>query len=191
MDRKKTFLEFMPSLYGEGVPGFVAWLDEQGFFTLPASINHHGAEEGGLFNHSLTVAEELVKLTHDNALEWERPESPYIVGMFHDLCKLDAYEQEIDEPGHEVFGGGIVGRTYTFGYRSPEDQLYTGHGDKSVLMLAPWVNLTAEEVACIRWHMGAFDEKENWRHYTAAIHDFPNVLWTHHADMIAAHIKGI
>lgn len=27
--------------------------------------------------------------------------------------------------------------------------------------------------------------------YTRAIHRYPNVLWTHQADMIAAHIKGL
>ena len=26
-----------------------------------------------------------------NNLKWERPESPLIVGMFHDLCKIDSY----------------------------------------------------------------------------------------------------
>jgi len=30
-----------------------------------------------------------------------------------------------------------------------------------------------------------------WAYYTRAIHQFPNVLWVHHADMIAAHIVGV
>lgn len=30
--------------------------------------------------------------------------------------------------------------------------------------------------------------KRNGGNYTRAIHKYPNVLWTHHADMIAAHI---
>ena len=41
---------------------------------------------------------------------------------------------------------------------------------------------------CIRYHMGAFTEKEEWRLYTRAVNQFPNVLWTHQADMIASHI---
>lgn len=44
---------------------------------------------------------------------------------------------------------------------------------------------------CIRYHMGAFTDKEEWQDYTRAIHRYPNVLWTHQADMIAAHIKGL
>ena len=41
------------------------------------------------------------------------------------------------------------------------------------------------------YHMGAFTDKEEWQDYTRAIHRYPNVLWTHQADMIAAHIKGL
>ena len=103
---------------------------------------------------------------------WGRPGSPVVVGLFHDLCKLEAYESA---------PGGWV-------HADSKQHLYTGHGEKSVLILAPWMQLTPEEVACIRWHMGAFDNQEQWSHYTAAVRRFPNVLWTHHADMIAAHI---
>ena len=160
---------------------FKKFLKNAGFFTLPASTQFHGAKDGGLYNHSLAVAETLLILTDRNHLKWERPGSPVIVGLFHDLCKLEAYEPVITERTPEVV-------KYSWQHRDGRDQLYTGHGEKSVLMLAPWMPLTAEEVACIRWHMGAFDDREQWSHYTAAVRQFPNVLWTHQADMIAAHI---
>ena len=38
-------------------------LDSIGYFTMPASINHHGNYEGGLFDHSYAVAKELINLT--------------------------------------------------------------------------------------------------------------------------------
>lgn len=48
------------------------------------------------------------------------------------------------------------------------------------------------EAACIRYHMGAFNDKSyEWNDYTRAIHKYPNVLWTHHADMIATHIMEV
>lgn len=47
------------------------------------------------------------------------------------------------------------------------------------------------EMLCIRWHMGAFDDKENWNSYGRAVTNFPNVLYTHTADMIAARILGV
>lgn len=43
----------------------------------------------------------------------------------------------------------------------------------------------------ILFHMGAFTEQDQWRSYTNAVHQFPNVLWTHHADMIASHVVGV
>ena len=76
-------------------------------------------------------------------------------------------------------------------YNYNNETLFKGHGDKSVMMLASLMQLTEEEVACIRYHMGAFTDKEEWNDYTRAIHKYPNVLWTHHADMIATHIMEV
>ena len=58
-------------------------------------------------------------------------------------------------------------------------------------MLAGHFNLTEEEAACIQFHMGAFTEKEQWQYYSEAIKRWPNVLYTHTADMIASQIKGV
>ena len=51
--------------------------------------------------------------------------------------------------------------------------------------------LTQEEIACIRYHMGAFTDKVEWNYYTNAIKTYPNVLWTHTADMVASQIYDI
>jgi len=165
------------------------YLSEHGFFTAPASTKYHGSYEGGLFDHSFEVAQTLWELTKANGLVWERPESPLIVGMFHDLCKMDAYTVE---PGQTIRNGDaelFLGTGTHYEYN--KNTLLKGHGDKSVMKLASLMKLTEEEVACIRCHMGAFTEKEEWQDYTRAIHAYPNVLWTHHADMIASHVKGV
>lgn len=147
------------------------WLIENEFFSAPASTKYHGSYEGGLFDHSKNVAEVLVDLTESMDLKWERPESPYIVGFFHDLCKVDSYKQD------------MLGN-----YEHNTDMLYKGHGDKSLMLLSSLLLLTEEEAACIRYHMGAFCKESEWSDYTSAVHKFPNVLFTHTADMVAAHI---
>ena len=38
---------------------------------------------------------------------------------------------------------------------------------------------------------GAFDDKKNWNRYGEAVTKYPNVLYTHTADMIASRIKGV
>ena len=161
---------------------FLKWLAENGFFTAPASTKYHGNYEGGLFDHSFIVMNLLVELSAANGLKWKRPASPFLVGMFHDLCKIDQYRIDNSTP-------------YTVGeptrYEYNPNTMYKGHGDKSIILLSQFTTLTDEETACIRYHMGAFTEKEEWRDYTRAVHAFPNVLWTHQADMLASHVVGI
>lgn len=146
----------------------------EGFFTAPASTKYHGNYEGGLFDHSFTVTKSLLSLTKHMGLVWKRKQSPYIVGMLHDLCKCDQYIRNWDG---------------TWSYNP--NVLLPGHGEKSIILAQKMVNLTDEEIACIRWHMGAFDDKENWNKYGKAIEKYPNVLWTHTADMMAARIFKI
>lgn len=69
--------------------------------------------------------------------------------------------------------------------------LLKGHGDKSVMLLSQFYKLTEEEVLCIRYHMGAFTDKSEWNDYTRAVNLYPNVLWTHQADMLASHVEGV
>ena len=76
-DRVREYVDFMPA----GGLLDLAELGSIGFFEAPASTKYHGCYEGGLFDHSLEVAKSLVNLTEKLGLTWERPESPYIVGM--------------------------------------------------------------------------------------------------------------
>lgn len=165
-----------------------------GFFTAPASINHHGNYEGGLFDHGYEVARYLKKLTDELHLDWQNGNSPLLIGMFHDLCKVDSYipihEWASDDTNAESKGTKILHCEIT-GYKWNEEQLYTGHGDKSVLLLASEFKLTPEEVACIRYHMGAFGNHDEQQAYSRAVKEYPNVLWTHTADMLASQVAGV
>ena len=151
-------------------------LDKIGFFDAPASIKYHGAYNGGLFDHSFLTAKALVELTEKLSLKWERPESPYIVGMYHDLCKCDNYVVD-PETGKYIYNPDII---------------IPGHGDKSVMILQKYITLTDEEIACIRWHMGAYEtDTKLWNYYGKAIEKYPNVLFTHTADMMSSKILGV
>jgi hypothetical protein len=169
--RIEKFVDFMGEYVSAGV---IAKLQKRGFFIKPASIHHHGRYAGALFDHSYEVTKALLNLTEKLELKWKLKRSPYIVGMFHDLCKLDNYVKSDKE---------------VWEYNNAT--LLPGHGEKSVIIAQQLINLTDEEMYCIRWHMGAFDDKENWNSYGRACTMFPNVLYTHTADMIAARIKGV
>ena len=166
----------------------ILWLSDNGFFRAPASRKYHGAYAGGLYDHSKAVAEALTNLTHDLHLKWERPESPFIIGMFHDLCKIDQYKEVEDAPGKVMFGEfEPQGRETHYEWADP---FMKGHGDKSVLYLSHLMRLTEEEMYCIRFHMGAF-EQADIEGYSKAVEKFNNVLFAHTADMIASKIVGV
>lgn len=151
-------------------------LIKRGFFTAPASTRYHGAYEGGLFDHSLATTKALVELTEKLGLKWKHSRSPYVVGMLHDLCKCDSYVWDIEKD------------KYCY---NPEI-IIPGHADKSVFMAMKYFDLTEEEIACIRWHMGAYErDPKMWEYYGRAIEKYPNVLYTHTADMIASKIQGV
>lgn len=189
MDRRRQFLDLFDSV-GAGTLGIevVDTLADMGFFTAPASTKYHGAYEGGLFDHSLEVTRSLVQLTKDNRLIWEKPRSPVLVGMFHDLCKCDSYRKQVVQVG-KTLEGPIMHDTGKWEHAG-KSIWGEGHGDKSVFIASTLCKLTYEEALCIRYHMGAY-KTDDWDGFDAAIRKYQNVLWTHHADMIASKVVGV
>lgn len=167
----------------DGVPGkerLCRWFVESGYYDAPASKSHHGNYPGGLLDHSLQVTQELIVLTDKLGLTWQRPQSPAIIGMLHDICKADEYiasaqDTKSAEPAYEY----------------NKSRLLIGHGDKSCILAAGLIELTEEELVCIRYHMGPYEAKEMWSSYGYALRHYPNLMWVHAADMIASQIKGI
>lgn len=166
---------------------FMNWLTTNGFFTQAASTKYHGNYEGGLFDHSFTVTEQLVRFTDRFGLNWARPESPWIVGMFHDLCKIDSYLMMVEEEGIQFFGSDDVkGRQVHFEHNN--DCILKGHAEKSIILLSQFMTLTEEEIMCIRFHMGSYEGQAAWDGFDKAIRKYETVLWTHTADMYASKV---
>lgn len=150
---------------------FIDWLREKGFFNKPIAIKHQGNYTGGLFDHSLAVTQSLNSMTKALNLKWQNPRSPFVVGMFHDVCKLEDYVKTTD----------------TDGWAYNDDKILTGHGDKSIMILSQFLTLTEEEILCIRFHTGAY-QTDDWNSYDKAIRKYESVLWTHTADMYASKV---
>ena len=70
-------------------------LDRIGYFRAPASKGHHLARPGGLVEHSVNVTHWLERLTDAGLVSWQRRESPYLIGMLHDLVKCKCYGLEV------------------------------------------------------------------------------------------------
>ena len=161
-----------------GLAEFSHVLDRIGYFRAPASKGHHLARPGGLVEHSVNVTHWLERLTDAGLVSWQRRESPYLIGMLHDLVKCKCYGLEVADDGSEKYC-----------YRRSE---WPGHGAASALIAASELSIyiTPQEVACIVHHMGAFglDERQ-LKDYDAALNVYPReIIATHTADMLAARV---
>lgn len=185
--REEYFRENFYDILGSEV---VEKLIRNGFCSAPASANHHGNHEGGLFDHSIAVARALQRYTRKLNLHWKNERSPLLVGILHDLCKIDSYKKVVTKPASfdfEVFSEDP--EEYHYEYNN--EAIIQGHGDKSVIYaLQLGIELTEEEIACISYHMGAY-ETDRWSAYDKSIKKYPNVLFTHTADMEASKIVGV
>lgn len=164
----KTFLRLAEVFGKDKFQKLSNWLDENEFLVKCAGAKHHGTNDGDLARHSFEVYNQLAKLTDCNNLIWQREESPLIVGLLHDICKCYNYKKDSN--------GKWIWNTETL----------LGHGSLSVSTLVSLVDLTDEEKMCIRYHMGAYEGQEIWGELSNAIKLYPNILWTHQADMIAS-----
>ena len=172
----QSFLEYVAP------GGSLFWLNRAlsniGYFRAPASSGHHLAEIGGLVAHSVNVTRRLVDLTAAWHVDWPRVESPYIVGMLHDLVKCRCYRPVPKKEPGEV---------QTFEYVQPE---FHGHGACSVaIAVSLGIQLRREEVAAIMFHMGPWGVGKEYteEEFRAAMDAFPSsIVATHTADWYAA-----
>lgn len=184
--RRQKLIEYLTEMgvYGPAFQRVIEFLYEKtDYFYGPSSTKWHAAYPGGGFDHAFGVTECLVELTHKGVCKpWQRVVSPFIVGLLHDVTKLGAYLKR--ERVNTITGG--IDSWYE--YNPNHHKLSDIHGEDSLLKILYHMPLTEEEQLCIRWHMGAYEGKDSWAGYDEAIRKFPNVLWTHTADMYASKV---
>lgn len=177
MENKELFLNTCKEIIKRrGIDQLLEWIEKTDFFTAPASTRFHGAYSGGLVEHSLNVFQRMYKHNQYS------PETLAIVSLFHDLCKADFYTvdyKNVKQPD----GSWTKEPYYTI-----NDKLPIGnHGDKSVFIVQRFVPLTAEEMAAIRYHMGAFQEGDI-KNIGNVFEKYPLALHLHIADMEATYL---
>ena len=145
-----------------------------GFMRAPCSKGHHLNRPGGLAEHSKNVVRWILELSPVMGVGWDRPRSPYLVGLLHDFVKLWNYDFDAD--------GKIKWKP------APVQ----GHGAASAMLIQTELNvaLSSQEALCIAWHMGAFNlTGDDLKAYDHALDIDPwAILVTHTADMMAARI---
>lgn len=148
------------------------WMLKIGFLNQIGSLKHHDSYSGGLFDHSYKVSFLLEDFTIKYNLKWEKDRSPRLIGIGHDLCKWDNFI--IDANGHFIKNPKLIDKR---------------HGIRSAEILRKFVpDLTEEEFICVEHHMGFSVPEEQFPIHREALRKYPNAIWVHHADTLAAFI---
>lgn len=205
---KEKFIEiYRKNIQRQGSEDLLKWLEATDFFDAPASTRYHLNRPGGLVEHSINVYKRLRRLHSiekygdlSDMTVFPEAETIAIVGLLHDVCKVDVYRREPKnqktydlekvaaaqdwQVKHDA-GGDFIWET-VMGYRA-DDQLPYGHGEKSVYIISGFMRLTREEAFAIRYHMGPWQKGEE-QNAGKAFERFPMALLTHLADMQATYI---
>ena len=131
--------------------------NETEYLTAPASTKFHLCREGGLLEHSVNVAETLLKLKNILAPEIS-DESCVIVGLLHDLGKVGMPKnpQYIKvEPSDKQKQNGL---TPFPPYKFNSDLIYLSVPVRSLYLIGGRIHLTEEEVQAIIYHDGQYVE---------------------------------
>lgn len=194
MDNKEEFIKLLRSTNREGVEDLLDGLEKMGFFTAPASANHHLNIEGGLVQHSLNtckaalmVWEGMIALEPGLEKEVEK-DSVIIASLLHDICKSDIYFRSVRKKKTAI-GTWEDCEGYKVSYKN----FPMGHGEKSViLLLCNGIALSDDEMLAIRWHMGAWginmNSFEDQRCFDTSQKLYPLVTIIQVADKLAANI---
>ena len=181
----------------DGMDKLIEYIRKSDFYTAPASTRYHSCHEGGLLEHSLNVADCLLKKLNDPVwsiiLGEVGRESIIISALLHDICKTNYYGVEMKnkkvykEDGTKVDSQGRYDWEVVPSYII-DDKFPYGHGEKSVMMIEGFIKLKPVEKYAIRWHMAFTEPKENWNTLSAAIKKYPFILAIHEADLESTYL---
>ena len=146
VNRKEEFSELMRFIE-----------EETAYLTTPASTKYHLCREHGLLEHSINVAENLLKIKAVLAPEIS-DESCVIVALLHDLGKagMPGQPQYLrNEPSEKQKAYGYPANTP---YRFNKDLLYLSVPIRGLYLVASRFPLTEEEVQAIVYHDGQYVE---------------------------------
>jgi len=145
-DRKVQFAELM---------SFIE--NETSYLSTPASTRFHLCREFGLLEHSINVAETMLKIKEILAPELS-DESCVIVALLHDLGKagMPGNPQYFEnEPSERQKWAGHPASTP---YRFNNDLVYLSVPIRSIYLILQYFPLSEEEVQAIVYHDGQYVE---------------------------------
>lgn len=175
---KEEFDYLLRSTKVEGIDNLIEHLEQNGFYTAPASSAHHLCNEGGLLEHSLNVYTIAMAMYET----FENSNATYtdiiISSLLHDVGKMGAF----GEPNY-------IPNILKSGNQSDKKPWVTTnigiqHQDISIMTVNKFIDLSREQAIAIKYHNGLYtpdgrDIKGN---------ETPLYLIVHFADMWASRV---
>lgn len=198
---KEEFIQLVRSIKREGcdIEGLIKKLEASDFFTAPASTRFHGAYEGGLCDHSLSVYHNMCSLVKSKHLEEEISEDTVkIVTLLHDFSKMNLYKRDYRnkkvycEEGSKHDAGGnfewVVEESYS---TAPLEErfIYGNHEETSEFMIRQYIPLEYKESAAILSHHGGMSYDSSKADISPIYDRYPVALLLHLADMLSCYIE--
>ena len=151
--------------------------NEAGFITAPASTRFHLCKEGGLLEHSINVAETLLKLKAVLAPSIS-DESCVIVAILHDLGKTGMPRNPYYLKNEPTDRQRQYGYKPNYPYRVNYNLTYLSVPIRSLYLAMRHISLTEEEVQAIAYHDGQYVEDNR----SCATKEEPLTLLLQYAD---------
>lgn len=156
----------------------IAFMEEETtWLTSPASTKYHLCVEGGLLEHSVNVAESMLKIRETLAPEISE-ESCVIVSLIHDLGKVGMPgnpQYLINEPSEKQLKYGYKPDAP---YRFNKDLTYLSVPIRSLFLTSKYIDLTEQEVQAVVYHDGQYVEDNR----SVAKNEEPLTLLLQYAD---------
>ena len=171
-DEKRNMVRTLLSGTGRnGVDNVISFLETSDYFTAPSSMKYHCNYDGGLVDHSLLVLSTgyrllaMMKVMNPDIGSRVAADSLILTTLLHDICKCSFYKAA------DKWRKDSSGRWESYKGYEIDDRFPIGHGEKSVIMLQKFgLDLNAEEMLAIRWHMGTWDGSSMNDSKTAYLH---------------------
>jgi len=150
---------------------------ETEWLSAPASTRFHLCRENGLLEHSVNVAETLLRIKN-TLYPIIEDESCIIVALLHDLGKVGMPNEPLylkNRPTENQRRAGY-GPTYPYSYNN--GLTYLSVPIRSLYLALPFISLTDEETQAIAYHDGQYVEDNR----SAAKNECPLTLLLQYAD---------
>ena len=151
--------------------------NETDYLQSPASTRFHLCRQGGLLEHSVNVAENMLKLKNTLAPEID-DESCIITALIHDLGKAGMpgnpqYLQNEPTPRQKQYGYGA-----SVPYRMNDKLTYLSVPLRSLYLALPLIHLSESEAQAVMYHDGQYVDDNK----SVATKETPLLLLLQYAD---------